>query len=169
MLGQAFVVIFVGIICIFAVGFVLEVLNLFGLGIRSDFSLLLVIPMAAVAWVASKGREQPNELVPEVIILFVFLGTLIIVANIGHWFFWLAWLAAYGAMYGKPFLAGVHYLNEVQPLERQAETQTALTQKLDADAELAEATVRYERARVALEDAEWAADEAERRANGNQS
>jgi len=164
MLGRAFAGVGVALICGLAIGFIIDFLHLFGVNIHERGSVLLLIPMGLVSWVASKGRTGETNFIVEIVIVFVFLGSVIIVAHIANWFLWLCWIGAYAAVYAKPFISGWHFVSVVRPLEAHAETQAALGAKLDMDAEIAEATLRYERARAALEDAEREANEAQQRA-----
>jgi hypothetical protein len=161
-------------ICIFVLGGTLEILRLIvGPSFSERGLFLLVIPMAAISWIAHYGDEdyeyyddyEGNELAIEVIRIFVVVGAAIILAN----FFPLLLLFLFGgyiALYAKRFVIGWNYLVVRRPLEREAEKQAALSQKLDADSDLADAVLRHERARAALADAELAVREAEQGRGG---
>jgi hypothetical protein len=161
---RAFGYIIAAFLCMVAIEFVLEFLRLFGLHPQDYGLFILVLPMAGVAWVASHGKTDEVEVLPEMLIVFGFVGLLVLLLNYGNWFLLLAFVAAYAAVYGKPLVLGYNYLLVRRPLEQQALKQQTLSAKLDADSELAEATLRHERARAALAEAEEAVVEAERTA-----
>jgi hypothetical protein len=147
-----------------AIGLGLDFLRLFGLHPQDGATGVLLLPMAGVAWIATHGKSDPVEVVPEMIKVFAFFAALLVAMNVSGILF-LAVFAAYVAVYGKPFLLGYNYLLVRRPLEQHALKQQTLSAKLDADGELAEATLRHERARAALAEAEEAVEEAERTAN----
>jgi hypothetical protein len=168
MLFEALVYVVVAILSITAIEFVLDFFRLFGLQAHDYGLTILVFPMVGVAWVASHGRPHKVEWLADLLVVFMFLGALILIANYGNWLAVLLFVAAYPALYAKPFWHGCNYLFVRLPLEQEAVKQRTLTTKLDADLELADATLRYERARAALADAERAAEEAERRGRARQ-
>jgi hypothetical protein len=157
--------IIVAVLCMGAIGLGLDFLRLFGLHPQENESGVLLLPMAGVAWIATHRKSDPVEVVPEMIKVFAFFAALLVAMNIGSAILLLALFAAYVAVYGKSFLLGWNYLFVRRPLEQQALKQQTLSAKLDADSELAQATLRHERARVALAEAEEAVEEAERTAN----
>jgi hypothetical protein len=169
MLLRALGVVVVGAVGMAALALVFGILSVFGLRIQDERLILLSLPMGGVAWVAAHDKTGSVELLPEAIKLFGFLGTLILLVNFGNWILVLGLVAVYVAVHAKPFLSGWNYIFVRLPIERQALKQQTLSAKLDADAELADATLRFERARAALADAEEAVDEAERRTKAQRS
>jgi hypothetical protein len=157
--------ILVAFLCMGAIGLGLDFLRLFGVHSQDNVSGVLLLPMAGVAWIATHGKSDPVAVVPEMIKVFAFFAALLVAMNVGSGILLLAVFAVYVAVYGKPFLLGWNYLFVRRPLEQQALKQQTLSAKLDADGELAEATIRHERARAALAEAERAVEEAERTGN----
>jgi hypothetical protein len=146
------VAVFIGIIIL---GTTIEITKLFVHNFSEHGLFFLVVPMAGVSVIASWGSERIVAPL-EAILIFVVIALAMIFANTGSWFLGLCLFAAYAAWYAKPVILGCNHLFVRRPLEREALKQQALSTKLDADAELAEATLRYERARAALVDAEAA-------------
>jgi hypothetical protein len=169
MLLQAFRVFVVGVIAMVALSLFFGLLKVFGLRIEEYGLAALILPMLGVIWFAAQGKTDSIELLPEAIKLCAFLGALILLVNFGNWILVLGLIAVYVGVHAKPFLSGWNYLFVRLPIERQALKQQTLSTKLDADAELADATLRFERARAALTDAEDAVDETERRAKARRS
>jgi hypothetical protein len=156
--------ILVALLCMGAIGLGLEFLRFFGLHPQESASGVLLLPMAGVAWIAAHGKSDPVEVVPEMIKVFAFFAAFLVAMNVSG-ILLLAVFAAYVAVYGKPFLLGWNYLFVRRPLEQRALKEQTLSAKLDADSELAEATLRHERAQAALAEAEEAVEEVERIAN----
>lgn len=151
--------------CIFALGFGLEIAALFfGHRVNEHGLFLLVVPMAVVSAIAAQSGSPSIQLPTEIAKIFAFAGAAMILSNTGSAPLLLLLLAvAYVAIYAMPVVKGWHHLFVLMPLQREAQKQRILITKLDADGELADATLRYERARAALADAELAAAEAEQR------
>jgi hypothetical protein len=168
MVLRALGLVIAAILCMGVIGLGLDFLRLFGLNIQEHgLSVPALLIMIGVAYVASNGRTGQLEILPEMIKVFAFLAALILAASIGNWIVLLVLFAAYVALYAKPFLSGWNYLFVRRPLEQQALKQRTLSAKLDADTELVEATLRHERAKAALDDAERAVAEMERRVRPN--
>jgi hypothetical protein len=151
--------------CIFALSIALEIAPLFlGHRVNEHGLFVLVLPMAIVSAIAAQSGSPSIQLPTEIAKIFAFAGAAMILSNTGSAPLLLLLLAAgYVAVYAMPVIQGWHYLFVRRPLEQNALKQRTLTTKLDADSDLADATLRYERARAALADAELAAEEAEQR------
>jgi hypothetical protein len=166
MFGQIIRGTVVTFICILVFGITLEIARAI---IGSTFSehglFALVIPMGVISWIASYGREE-TSLAFEIPLIFIVIWFAMIFANVGSPLLLLILFGGYIALYAKPFLVGCNYVFVRAPLECDAEKQATLSEKLDADAELAEAVLRHERARSALADAELAVREAEEARGG---
>ena len=202
-------VLVVGIACLFGemivAGLSIEIIHWFK-PVHEGGTILLNIPVLLVGWIASKSQDETEDGKSLTLRIFVFATILCIVVLIGYWLPILAWLAAFGFVYGKKFLAGWHYLFVRHPTEpivtpalrsgdaidhkalakalrkemddegfkpvfhykNLAEKARQMREKLDADAEIAEATIRRERARAALLDAEREVEEAKRRTRDKQ-
>jgi hypothetical protein len=166
MLLRALGLICAAILGVAVIGLGLDFFRLFGIRIQESFALPALLVMAGVGYVASQGKSGDVDPWPELLKILGFLAALIFVVNFGNWIIALAFLGAYAAVYAMPFVRGCNYLFVRRPLERHALKQQTLSVKLGADSELAEATLRHERARAALAEAEAedAVQEAERTA-----
>ncbi len=146
--------------CMSVLGMTFDIFRMVGHPInQSGFFPLLVI-IAAIAVVASFGRESTQPWV-EVCRVLAFAGIALIFANLFGPIGLFAILAGVIVAYGYPALAGWNYLFIRRPLEQRAMNEESFSAKLNADTELAEAMLRHERARAALVDAEDAVAKAE--------
>jgi hypothetical protein len=156
--------------CIFALGFSLEIAAIFlGHRVNEHGLFLLVVPMAVVSAIAAQSGSPLIRLPTEIIKIFAFAGAAMISSDTGRAPLMLLLLAiGYVGVYAMPVIKGWHYIFVMLPLQREAQKQRTLTTKLDAEGDLAAATLRYERARAALADAELATAEAEQRRRARQ-
>lgn len=161
MFGQVARAAFLSFICLLVSGGSLEIVRLIVGPTYSEHGLfMLVVPMGAISWIASYGKEETDPAI-EIVLIFVVIWFAIIFVNIASPLLLLLLFGGYIALYARPFLIGWNFVFVRRPLELEAEKQATLSHKLDADSELAEAVLRHERARVALNDAELALREAE--------
>lgn len=145
--------------CIFVLGLVLEAIQkITGQHVSELGFFPIVAALSALAVISAYGREQTAPAF-EACKVFAFTGAAIIFPHVmGAWVLLLV-VAGVAVVYWRPAIAGWHYLTVSLPLERAAHKQQVLTEKLDADTALAEAVLRHERAKAALEDAERVAAE----------
>jgi hypothetical protein len=154
-MGKIFGVIITSALCFAATGLAADFLRHFMPELRETTLFFLgMFPMFAVAVLAGQSRDWQVEWLSQVIRIFAFIGAWLIVSSYPNAILILVFVAVFVAMYVKPFLSSTNYLFVRRPLEQQALKQRMLDQKLEAEAAVAEATLRRERARAALEDAE---------------
>jgi hypothetical protein len=162
--AQTAMAIVAAVVCMIALGIILGITSLFlGHSVNEHGLFFLLFPMAGISWLASYGRDETFAPV-EVAVIFAFIAVAMVLSNVAGAIWLVILVAAYVAIYGLPVARGSHYVFVRRPIEQAALKQQTLSSKLDVDAELAEATLRHERARAALADADRFVAVAERRA-----
>jgi hypothetical protein len=154
-MGKIFGILVTGALCFAGIGLAADLFRPFAPALReSTLFFLGMFPMLAIAILAGQSRQWQVEWLGQVIRIFSFIGAWFVISSYPNPILILAFVGAFGVMYLRPLLTSINYLFVRRPLEQQALKQHMLDQKLEADAAVAEATLRRERARAALEDAE---------------
>jgi hypothetical protein len=161
-----------GLIAAFAaymvvLGLAADLLRLFGLPIQADASFTLgTLPMLAVAGIASHGFRERKDPMQQLVMVFAFIAVWLVVSSFANPVAMIIFVGVFIAVYLKALLLSLNYYFVRRPLEQHAHKQRVLNAKLDVDATIAEATIRRERARAALEEAEQEYQAAQGHAGG---
>jgi hypothetical protein len=132
-----------------------DFLRKFGLPMTTGAPFTLgMLVMLALALFASAGFRERKDPIQQLILVCAFIAAWMIVVSFPHVVVIVAFVGVFFAVYLKALIVSWNYYFVRRPLEQQAIKEQMLDKKLNADAAVAEATLRRERARAALADAE---------------